>query len=279
MAIQFARCEYVSRSTGGNACRKAAYNERSSIQCERTGETFSFEHKGEAAHHEVLLPEGANARFEDSSTLWNEAEWCERRKDSQVAKEFVLALPDDAQVTLEDRIELTRRFASSNFVEKGVAVQIDIHEPDAEEKNWHAHLLVTTRRFAEDGETLSPKKANDLDPVVRGASHTVLEADLWGEIWRDVQNTYFEEKGYDIRVDPIAILSQETQGSFYPLDKKIRVHCLPQKMNPTNLFVHAWRIFQKLSHCTDCHNPRLPVLLHLLRWLSGFRQENQAPQC
>ena len=212
MAIQFARCEYVSRSTGGNACRKAAYNERSSIQCERTGETFSFEHKGEAAHHEVLLPEGANARFEDSSTLWNEAEWCERRKDSQVAKEFVLALPDDAQVTLEDRIELTRRFASSNFVEKGVAVQIDIHEPDAEEKNWHAHLLVTTRRFAEDGETLSPKKANDLDPVVRGASHTVLEADLWGEIWRDVQNTYFEEKGYDIRVDPIAILSQEHLG-------------------------------------------------------------------
>lgn len=212
MAIQFARCEYVSRSTGGNACRKAAYNERTAITCERTGETFSFEHKEDGAHHEILLPEGAPAKFMDSAVLWNEAERCERRKDSQVAKEFVIALPDDGQVTLEDRIELTRRFASGNFVDKGVAVQIDIHEPDAEEKNWHAHLLVTTRRFSEDGETFSTKKANDLDPVIRGARHTVLEADLWGELWRDVQNTYFEEKGYDIRVDPIAILAQEHLG-------------------------------------------------------------------
>src|SRR5438105_824499 len=103
MAIQFARCQYISRSTGGNACRKAAYNGRTSISCERTGETFSYQSKEEVAHHEVLLPSVANQKFTDSVTLWNEAERCEKRKDSQVAKEIVLALPDDAQVTLEDR--------------------------------------------------------------------------------------------------------------------------------------------------------------------------------
>jgi len=85
MAIQFARCEYISRSTGGNACRKAAYNERTAITCERTGETFSFAHKEDGAHHEILLPEGASTKFMDSAVLWNEAERCERRKDSQVA--------------------------------------------------------------------------------------------------------------------------------------------------------------------------------------------------
>ena len=40
MAIQFARARYISRSTGGNAVRSAAYNERTAITAERTGELF-----------------------------------------------------------------------------------------------------------------------------------------------------------------------------------------------------------------------------------------------
>lgn len=208
MAIQFARCEYVSRSTGGNACRKASYNQRDEVRCERTGELFSFKARDGNVHHEILLPHGANEKFKNSSILWNEAEACERRINSQVAKEFVLALPDDAEVTLEDRIELTKRFGEI-FTQKGVAVQLDIHSPHDSEKNWHAHLLVTTRRFSEEGLSLSAK-ARDLDPVIRGGK--VLEADLWGEVWRDLQNAYFEERGYDIRVDPIGIVPQEHLG-------------------------------------------------------------------
>ena len=166
MAIQFARCEYVSRSTGGNACRKASYNQREEMRCDRTGELFSFKARDGNVHHEILLPEGVAEKFKNSSALWNEAEACEKRVNSQVAKEFVLALPDDAEVTLEDRIELTRGFAQI-FVDKGVAVQLDIHSPHDSEKNWHAHLLVTTRRFSEDGLNLAAK-ARDLDPIIRG---------------------------------------------------------------------------------------------------------------
>jgi Ti-type conjugative transfer relaxase TraA len=208
VAIQFARCEYLSRSGGGNACRKASYNQREAVRCERTGELFSFKERGGNAYHEILLPEGAHEKFKNSAALWNEVEACERRINSQLAKEFVLALPDDAQVTVEDRIELTRRF-SRIFVEKGVAVQMDVHFPHNGEKNWHAHLLVTTRRFSEDGLTFGAK-ARDLDPIIRGGK--VVEANLWGEIWRDLQNDYFGEKGYDLRVDPIGILPQEHLG-------------------------------------------------------------------
>lgn len=132
MAIQFARCAYVSRSTGGNACRKASYNQRAEIRCERTDELFSFKERGGNVHHEILLSEGVDEKFKTASVLWNEAERCENRKDSQVAKEFVLALPDDVQVTLEDRVDLTRRFVETHFIEKGLGVQFDIHEPDEE---------------------------------------------------------------------------------------------------------------------------------------------------
>jgi hypothetical protein len=127
-----------------------------------------------------------------------------------VAKELVLALPDDAQVTLEDRIELTQRFVEEHFVEKGLGVQIDIHEPDEKEKNWHAHVLVTTRRFSDDGLSFEKMKARDLDPTIKKGF--VVEADVWGELWRDLQNTYFVEKGYDLRVDPIGIVPQEHLG-------------------------------------------------------------------
>ncbi|MDZ4322728.1 MAG: MobA/MobL family protein, partial [Alphaproteobacteria bacterium] len=163
MAIQFARCEYVSRSSGGNACRKASYNQREEIRCERTGELFSFKERGGNVHHEILLPSGADEKFKNSSVLWNEAEHCERRINSQVAKEFVIALPDNREVTLEDRIELARRFGNL-FVERGVAAQLDVHAPHESEKNWHGHLLVTTRRFSKDGLTFDAK-ARDLDPV------------------------------------------------------------------------------------------------------------------
>lgn len=189
MAIQFARCAYVSRSTGGNACRKAAYNQREDIRCDRTGELFAFKERGGNVHHEILLPKGVHEKFKNSSVLWNEAEQCEKRKDSQVAKEFVLALPDDAQVTLEDRIELTRRFVQEHFVEKDLGVQIDIHEPDEEEKNWHAHVLITTRRFSRDGLSFEKMKARDLDPTIKKGF--VVEADVWGEHWRDLQKALF----------------------------------------------------------------------------------------
>lgn len=210
MAIQFARLEYVSRSTGGNACRKAAYNERTSLKCERTGELFYFEHKEDGIYHDVMLPEGAHSTFKSSKVLWNAVEHFEKRSNSQLCKELVLALPDNPEITFEDRIELTRQFVEQNFVSKGVAVQVDIHAPHEGDKNWHAHLLVTTRRFSKDGMTFHTHKARDLDPEVRGGM--VVEADLWGEIWRDLQNSYFKEKGLDLRVDSIGIVPQEHLG-------------------------------------------------------------------
>jgi len=41
----------------------------------------------------------------------------------------VVALPDDKEINLEDRIEISRRIANRLFVSKGLAVQLDIHAP------------------------------------------------------------------------------------------------------------------------------------------------------
>jgi Ti-type conjugative transfer relaxase TraA len=217
MAIAFARARYISRSTGGSAARSAAYNARAEIGDERTGEVFYFKHRDAPEHHEVLAPAGADEKFADAATLWNAAEAAERRKDSQVAREIVMALPANAEVSNEDRIELARSFAQEHFVAKGLAVQLDIHAPhggdlESERANFHAHLLIATRRI--EGDRLSATKARDLAPDIRqaGARSFVAEGEEWGALWRAHQDCYFLAHGLSARVDATATHAQEHIG-------------------------------------------------------------------
>ena len=221
MAIQFARARYISRSSGGSAIRSAAYNAREAIEAERTGELYYFKHRDAPEHHEVLLPEGVDERFRDCGVLWNTAEAAEKRKDAQVAREIVLALPANAGLTDEDRIALARSFAAEHFVSKGLAVQLDVHRPHVAAGeghpedgtvNWHAHLLITTRRVESD--RFAAKKARDLDPAMRSAAGKsfVADGEAWGELWRAHQDRYFREHGLDVRVDATAAHTGEHIG-------------------------------------------------------------------
>jgi len=213
MAIEFARLRYIKRSDGGNVCRSAAYNARSDVYCERTGERFFFAHRDGHLHHEVLLPEGADERFGDIGILWNAAQAAEKRKDSQEAREILLALPSNPGLGLEDWRDMATAFCRAQFVDKGVAVQLDIHGAHEGEVNVHAHILVSTRRL--EGGAFSAAKARDLDPDIRtmkNGARAVTEAERWGVLWRDFQNAWFKERGLDIEVDEIGIVPQTHEG-------------------------------------------------------------------
>jgi Ti-type conjugative transfer relaxase TraA len=100
---------------------------------------------------------------------------------------------------------------------KGLAVQLDIHAPhggdlESERANWHAHLLITTRRI--EGDHLSATKARDLAPDIRqaGARAFVAEGEEWGALWRDHQDRYFLAHGLSVRVDRVATHAQEHIG-------------------------------------------------------------------
>jgi hypothetical protein len=203
MAIQFARVEYVSRNAGKNACCKSAYNGRARITDEKTNVTYTFERKEDNIYHKILLPEYVDKKFKKVSVFANEVEKAEKRINSCLYKEYLLALPDNKEVKLENKIELVNRFIKKKeFIENGLGVQIDIHSPHDGDTNWHAHLLVTTRRFKEDEAGLGAK-ARDLDPLVRGGSKSFVinDKELVGELWKDLQNEYFKENGFSLRVD------------------------------------------------------------------------------
>lgn len=227
MAIGFARLEFVKRSSGKTACAKAAYNGREKIHfegnCVVEAKTYDWSYKEKPVYHEVLLPPHASKKFTSPEMLWNTVEKSETRKDSQVAIEVVLALPDDKAISLEDKKALTKLFVEDHFTKQGFAVQVDIHPPDRKgeyseetgklekkEHNWHAHLLIPTRRFSETGESLELKKPRDLMPTIRRGN--VIAGPNWGKLWTQCQNEFFEAKGLNLRVDSSGVVPQVHLG-------------------------------------------------------------------
>ena len=217
MAIGQARNEFVKRSEGKNICHKAAYIDRTQLQFEGTKfqdkKLYDYSSREAPLAKKIMLPEGADEKFSNPEILWNAAEQIEKQHNSQVGMELVIALPDDKVISKEDRIELTERFAQQ-FVDKGLAAHFSIHRPDGEEDhNWHAHLLIPTRAFSQDGQELNHLKDRSLQKE--------LASTRWGEVWTKMQNDYFKELGLDLRVDPKSLNPQEHLGAV-----RLRGNCL-----------------------------------------------------
>ncbi|WP_371253701.1 AAA family ATPase [Orientia tsutsugamushi] len=204
MAIQFTRIEFLSRSKGGDSCRKAAYNARTIVKNEKTGIKYNFSRKKDNVYHTVLIPDYVNQDFKNIQTLMNEVERTAKDPNSQLLKDIVIALPDEKELNLEHRIELTHRIVDAmEWVQKGIGVQIDIHKPQIGDKNWHAHILLTMRRFRKDGTGLGDR-AVDLNPkiiTVNGKKVVIKDPEMIHEIAKEETNAYFAELGLPYRVD------------------------------------------------------------------------------
>ena len=130
--------------------------------------------------------------------LWNHAERAEKRKDAQLAREIEIALPHE--LTAQQREWLVKDFAREAFVRKGYAVDIAIHAPDktSDERNHHAHLMVTMRRLGEDG--FAAKK----DPAMNKRE----QLGEWREQWAHLANRHLERHGHEARIDHRSLKEQ-----------------------------------------------------------------------
>nr|WP_108884028.1 AAA family ATPase [Orientia tsutsugamushi] len=204
MAIQFARIEFLSRSKGGDSCRKAAYNARTIVKNKQTGIKYNFSRKKDNVYHTVLIPAYVNQKFKNIQTLMNEVERTEKRGNSKLLKDIVIALPDDKELNLEHRIEITHQIVDAmEWVQNGLGVQIDIHKPQTGDKNWHTHILLTMRRFREDGTGLGAR-AVDLNPKIitfNGKKVVIKDPEMIHERVKEIINAYFAKLGLPYRVD------------------------------------------------------------------------------
>ena len=197
MAIYHFSAKMISRSSGRSSVAAAAYRSAELIQDKRQGLDHDYSNRGGVLHSEILAPSGAPDWMKDRSQLWNGVEEVEKRKDAQLAREVVVALPHE--LTNEQRIELVRDFAQSQFVDKGMVADVAVHAPGGEgdERNHHAHIMLTTRSVDSDGFGKKVREWNGKD---------LLEG--WREGWANQVNYVLEERGHEVSIDHRSLSDQ-----------------------------------------------------------------------
>lgn len=162
MAIMFVRAQMISKGAGRSVVSAAAYRHRARMMDERAGTSFTYRGgASELVHEELALPGRAPAWLENaidgksvtgaSEALWNAVDACETRADAQLARELIIALPEE--LTRAENIALVREFVADNFTSRGMVADWVFHDKD---DNPHIHLMMTLRPLTDDG--FGPKR-------------------------------------------------------------------------------------------------------------------------
>jgi hypothetical protein len=183
----------MSRSAGRSAVAAAAYRLGECLQDERYDQTHDYTRRSGVVDSFTLAPEDAPDWALDPEALWNAAEKAETRINSRVAREVELALP--AFLSPDERRGITEEFAAELVERYGVAVTVALHSPgQGDDRNYHAHILFTTREMMADG---LGKKTRILDDKKTGPE----EVTRLRELAADIINRSLAEANSDIRVD------------------------------------------------------------------------------
>ena len=148
MAIYHLEAKVISRGAGRSAVAAAAYMSCSRIKNDYDGVEHDYTRKQGLVWQEIFLPEHAPPEWSDRSKLWNAVEENEKTKDSRLAREFVVALPIEMGEPQWEN--LLTEFIKENFVADGMCADVCIHDTDGH--NPHAHIMVTVRPLAENGQ-------------------------------------------------------------------------------------------------------------------------------
>ncbi len=190
MAIYHLSVKTFSRSNGQSATAAVAYRAGAKIHCDHERRDHDYSKKRDVIHSEIFLPPNAPSWATDRQQLWNEVERAEKRKNSTVAREFEVALPNE--LNKEQRIALVQDFAKQIVARHGCAVDAHLHDDKGSYKskeNQHAHIMLTTRRLEPEGFT---KKTRELDEKKSG------EVVYWREQWAKTANEHLREYGIEI---------------------------------------------------------------------------------
>ena len=216
-AIYHCSIKIISRGKGKSAVAAAAYRSGEKLLNDYDGMLHDFTKKGGVVYNEILLPINAPREFSDRSTLWNAVEKIEKSKNAQLARELEIALPNE--LSEAECIALAKDFAQRTFVDKGMCADVCIHNPSREQKNIHAHIMLTMRPFNEDatwgdkqkkeyvldenGEKIynKSKRTYKCKSVPTTDWNSRDKAEEWRAEWEKFINSALAEKGVLEKVD------------------------------------------------------------------------------
>ncbi|MCL2399357.1 MAG: MobA/MobL family protein [Defluviitaleaceae bacterium] len=193
MAMYRCSVSIIKRSSGRSSVAAAAYRAGGKIRNERDGKLHDYSRKQGVVYTEIILPSYAPESYKDRAILWNAVEKCERRIDSQTAREVQIALP--IEFSLDENIKVLREYINENFVDKGMCADYAIH--DTGNANPHAHIMLTMRDVSQEGFGNKNRTWNNKNQL-----------EQWRENWANVCNNALKEKGEQARIDHRSLESQ-----------------------------------------------------------------------
>lgn len=167
----------ISRGDGRSATAAAAYRACCVLACEREALTHDYTRKAGLEASEIVLPKGAPAWARDRAKLWNAAELREVNKDrraksafkanAQTAREFLFSFP--VELSAAGRLKAAQAIARHLADTHGIAADFAIHQPgrEGDERNYHCHLMTTTRRMTAKGLGEKAREWDDLKNAPR----------------------------------------------------------------------------------------------------------------
>lgn len=206
MAAYHFHISSVGRSAGRRATAAAAYRAGERLRDERSGQLYNHSRRKDVVHTEIFLPShlagAADAWATNRERLWNLAEHTEKRSNSRVAREYLVALPHE--LGLSQQVALARALSVELAERYKVAVDLAVHlpRPGGDPRNFHAHLLATTREVTPRG--LGAKAGLDMNNGERRRRelpHARQEIRTLRERWATLTNEALREANVEARVD------------------------------------------------------------------------------
>lgn len=191
MALYSCSISNIKRSDGRSSVAKAAYNSRDELLDERTNNKYDYSQKLDLGFSEIITPLNAPAWASDRQQLWSKNELVNKRRDSRVAKEILVALP--RELDKNQQFNLVHSFVTNNLTPLGVVADVNAHELEATaEPDWnpHVHILITTNHIVdgEFGSKITELNKKEFVTNLRKA-------------WAEETNSALEKAGEKVRVD------------------------------------------------------------------------------
>jgi len=203
MAIVHIATKAISRKAGQSAVASAAYRAGVILKDERYDKSHDYSKKSGVMSADIILPTALKAKglIVSREEIWNKAEHVEGRTDSRVAREWLINLPyelDEAK-----RKALAHDFTQVLADKYNIIADCAIHSPSKKEvargadpRNYHAHILVTTReaKMGADGKLFFDKQLkipfewSNHKRKTEGLQSSIEEIKDIRQLWVDMAN-------------------------------------------------------------------------------------------
>src|SRR5271156_2542386 len=252
MAIYRLEAKIISRGNGHSAVAAAAYRTGTKIRDERAGKVHDYSSRTKGVVESVILrPENSPEWTAQTASLWNTVELGEKRKDAQLSREFILAVPKE--LSAKEQFQAAVGWAQKELVSKGMIAEVSLHNPKSG-KNPHVHILTTLRTI--EGDKFSAKKPREWNE--KAQLHD------WRESWCKAENDALEKAGRPERVDHRSL---KTQGIDRIPEPKIGKEAMGMKERGVVADPERFKLWRWVKS------------LNIARpWLRGIEKTGEVPQ-